>query len=114
MRSNNVANVPDLAEKHRRIVIRLLIGFVRVWQTLFSAWMAPSCRFVPSCSDYSIQALREHGPWMGSWLTIRRLSRCHPFGGSGLDEVPPCTHHRHQTHDACATAKDTSNGYHPL
>jgi|GEM_PF-425792 len=101
----------DLAEKVGRIVIRGLIGLVRVWQTLFSAWMAPSCRFVPSCSDYAIQALREHGLWMGSWLTIRRLLRCHPFGGSGLDEVPACSHrHHHQPHEADTTAKDTSNG----
>lgn len=99
----------DLAEKLGRIVIRSLIGLIRLWQTLFSVWMAPSCRFVPSCSDYSIQALREHGPWMGCWLTVRRLARCHPFGGSGLDEVPACTHQHHQPQEAGATAKE--NGY---
>ena len=112
MRSN------DMAEKTGRIVIRGLIGLIRLWQTLFSAWMAPSCRFVPSCSDYSIQALREHGIWRGSWLTVRRLSRCHPFGGSGLDEVPSscstCSHMHDQPHKAGATAKATSNGYNSI
>ena len=102
MRSN------DIAEKTRRTVIRALIGVVRLWQRLFSAWMAPSCRFVPSCSDYSIQALKQHGLCKGCWLTIRRLSRCHPFGGSGLDEVPACSYH--QPHQADTAANDTSNG----
>lgn len=84
MRGNNMP-LPRAGE----LISRGLIVLVRLWQTLFSAWMAPTCRFVPSCSDYSIQALREHGLLAGLWLTIRRLSRCHPFGGHGLDEVPP-------------------------
>jgi len=46
------------------------------------------CRFEPTCSQYALQALREHGPLYGSWLAIRRLSRCHPWGGCGYDPVP--------------------------
>jgi putative membrane protein insertion efficiency factor len=46
------------------------------------------CRFTPSCSEYSLVALRTHGPWRGLWLTLRRLSRCRPFGPSGWDPVP--------------------------
>ncbi len=97
MRSNDLP-----VQKTEGFVTRGLVGLVRIWQTLFSAWMAPTCRFVPSCSEYSIQALREHGPLAGGWLTIRRLSRCHPFGGHGLDEVPPA-----HTHRCCA------HGQHP-
>ncbi|MDD6821171.1 MAG: membrane protein insertion efficiency factor YidD [Paraprevotella sp.] len=47
-----------------------------------------SCRFTPTCSQYALEALRRHGVLRGSWLTIRRLLRCHPWGGSGYDPVP--------------------------
>lgn len=46
------------------------------------------CRFMPSCSEYALDALQAHGATKGSWLTLRRLSRCHPWGGSGYDPVP--------------------------
>lgn len=62
------------------------------------------CRFTPSCSEYSLVALRTHGSWRGLWLTIRRLSRCRPFGPSGWDPVPErresaCSVH-HLAHEA--------------
>ncbi|MEE4301100.1 MAG: membrane protein insertion efficiency factor YidD [Pseudomonadales bacterium] len=47
------------------------------------------CRFQPTCSDYAVEALTAHGALRGSWLTVRRLLRCHPFGGFGYDPVPP-------------------------
>ncbi len=53
-----------------------------------SPFTPPSCRFTPTCSQYAVEALRRHGPLRGSWLTLRRLSRCHPWGGSGYDPVP--------------------------
>ena len=46
------------------------------------------CRYHPSCSTYSVEAIRRHGAWHGGWLTLARLCRCHPYGGSGLDNVP--------------------------
>jgi len=48
----------------------------------------PSCRFVPTCPAYGVEALKKHGPWKGGWFTIKRLARCHPWGGSGYDPVP--------------------------
>lgn len=53
-----------------------------------SPMFPPSCRFTPTCSQYALEALRRHGPFKGTWLTIKRLSRCHPWGGSGYDPVP--------------------------
>jgi putative membrane protein insertion efficiency factor len=67
---------------------RLLIVLVRAWQIGPSAVMPPSCRYAPSCSAYAIEALQRHGAFRGSWLTLKRLLRCHPWGGSGYDPVP--------------------------
>jgi len=64
-------------------------AIVRAYQLMLSPVLPPSCRFLPTCSDYAIEALAEHGPWRGSGLTIRRLARCHPWGGTGYDPVPP-------------------------
>jgi len=67
---------------------RLLIGLVRAYQLLLSPWLGPSCRFEPTCSHYSLQALRQHGALGGSYLTLRRLARCHPWCEGGCDPVP--------------------------
>ncbi len=67
---------------------RLLIGLVRGYQLVLSPLVGQHCRFVPTCSCYSIEALEKHGALRGSWLTIRRLLRCHPFHPGGLDPVP--------------------------
>ena len=65
-----------------------LAGLFRLWQWTFSAVLPPSCRYAPSCSHYGIEALRRHGLLAGLWLTIARIARCHPWGGSGPDPVP--------------------------
>jgi putative membrane protein insertion efficiency factor len=67
---------------------RLCIFFVRGYQVTFGQLMGGHCRFHPTCSEYSIAALREHGAVRGLWLTFRRLLRCHPWGGVGFDPVP--------------------------
>jgi putative membrane protein insertion efficiency factor len=67
---------------------KLLIAFIRVYQLTLSPLLGGSCRFTPSCSAYAREALEVHGAWRGSMLAIRRLSKCHPFGASGLDPVP--------------------------
>ncbi len=65
-------------------------GVVRGYQLLISPLLPPSCRYLPSCSDYAIEALARHGALRGSGLALRRLCRCHPWGGSGYDPVPQC------------------------
>lgn len=65
-----------------------VIGIVRLWQVTFSAVLPPSCRFSPSCSAYMLQAIDRHGLVRGTWLGVRRILRCHPWGGSGHDPVP--------------------------
>jgi len=66
----------------------LLIGFVRLYQLTIGACLPPRCRFYPSCSTYAIQALEWHGAGRGTWLTLRRVCRCHPLNQGGLDPVP--------------------------
>lgn len=61
---------------------------IRLYQAALSPLMGGHCRFVPTCSEYAIGAYREHGPVRGTWLTARRLLRCHPWGGHGFDPVP--------------------------
>ncbi len=61
---------------------------IRAYQVTLGPFMAGQCRFEPTCSHYALGAYRAHGPVRGTWLTVRRLARCHPFGGSGLDPVP--------------------------
>jgi putative membrane protein insertion efficiency factor len=68
---------------------RVLVGGIRLYQILLSPVLGASCRFVPTCSAYGIEAIRLHGAWRGGLLTARRISRCHPWGGHGHDPVPP-------------------------
>ena len=66
----------------------LLIGLVRGYRLLLSPWLGSACRFEPTCSQYSLQALQQHGAAAGSYLTLRRLARCHPWCDGGHDPVP--------------------------
>lgn len=66
----------------------LLMGLVRGYRLLLSPWIGSACRFEPTCSVYSLQALEQHGAATGSYLTVRRLARCHPWCEGGLDPVP--------------------------
>jgi len=70
------------------VIARGLILMVRGYQVTFGALLPPVCRYEPSCSRYSIQALQRHGAVRGGWLTVRRLVRCNPWGGMGYDPVP--------------------------
>jgi putative membrane protein insertion efficiency factor len=61
---------------------------VRAYRMILSPWVGMSCRYRPTCSAYSLEALEKHGAIKGSYLTVRRILRCHPWGGSGIDNVP--------------------------
>ena len=71
-----------------RLLARPLIGLVSLYRVAISPWLGLNCRFQPTCSEYAIEALRQHGVIRGSWLAARRIGRCHPWGGSGYDPVP--------------------------
>jgi putative membrane protein insertion efficiency factor len=66
----------------------LLKGLIRLYQLTLSPWLGPSCRFTPTCSAYAMEAIDRHGALHGARLAIKRLLRCHPFGGAGYDPVP--------------------------
>ncbi|NIP58750.1 MAG: membrane protein insertion efficiency factor YidD [Gemmatimonadetes bacterium] len=70
------------------MLARILLGLIRFYRRAVSPWTLPACRFTPTCSAYAQEAVERHGPWRGSGLALRRLLRCHPFGGSGWDPVP--------------------------
>ncbi|HET9336732.1 MAG TPA: membrane protein insertion efficiency factor YidD [Sphingomicrobium sp.] len=70
------------------MIARFLILLTRGWQLGPSRILPPSCRYQPSCSAYAITALQRYGALKGGWLALKRISRCHPWGGQGLDPVP--------------------------
>jgi len=72
----------------RKLVVWLLLLPIYFYKGAISPLTPPSCRFTPSCSTYAIEAIRRHGPLRGLYLAIRRILRCHPWGGSGYDPVP--------------------------
>ena len=66
----------------------LLIGLIRFYQGAISPWTPPSCRYTPTCSAYAKEAIEVHGAGKGGWMALRRILRCHPWGGKGYDPVP--------------------------
>lgn len=69
-------------------MVRLLHWFIRFYQIAISPLLGPRCRYIPTCSQYSLEAIHTYGACKGSWLTLNRLCRCHPWGGYGYDPVP--------------------------
>ena len=80
---------------------RALLFAVRVYQAFFSALMPSACKFYPSCSHYAAEAVRIHGARRGSWLALRRVSRCHPFTPGGVDLVPDAADFPKSTTGSC-------------
>ena len=68
---------------------RVLLGLLWFYRNAISPWMAPRCRYYPSCSTYAVQAVQTHGAVRGSWLAVKRLLRCNPWSLGGVDDVPP-------------------------
>jgi putative membrane protein insertion efficiency factor len=73
----------------RSILIQIIILPIRFYQLAISPLMPASCRHLPTCSQYAIEALKVHGIFKGTWLAFRRIIRCHPWGTYGFDPVPP-------------------------
>ena len=72
----------------KKVAISVLVFWVRAYQYLISPYTPSSCRFVPTCSEYAVEALKKHGPLKGTVLAAKRIARCHPWGESGHDPVP--------------------------
>ena len=64
------------------------IALIKLYRFSLSPFLPPSCRFIPTCSEYGLEAFKKHGPVKGLLLTLKRISRCHPWGGQGIDPVP--------------------------
>ncbi len=70
------------------LLVKILTFWIRVYRYIISPLKGSSCRFSPTCSAYALEALKIHGFWKGSWLSLKRVLRCNPFGSFGLDPVP--------------------------
>lgn len=70
------------------IISKLFVVIIRIYQLSISPFLGANCRYTPTCSQYSIEAIEKHGPFKGGWLAIKRISSCHPWGGHGHDPVP--------------------------
>lgn len=95
---------------------RVLIALVRGYRLLLSPWIGSQCRFTPTCSAYALQALESHGAGAGTYLTARRVLRCHPWCDGGLDPVPadrPRLFAWYRPHCADRTAAPTSSNSAP-
>ena len=83
-----------------RLLGRPLVWAIRGYQFGISPLLPMACRFQPTCSSYAIEAVGRHGPLVGGWLALRRIGRCHPWGGHGYDPVPARQGRHHGAH-AC-------------
>ena len=70
------------------IPARLMLLLIRFYQYAISPMLPPRCRYTPTCSQYAVEAVSKHGAFKGGWLALKRIARCHPFGGCGHDPVP--------------------------
>ncbi|WP_421782977.1 membrane protein insertion efficiency factor YidD [Kiloniella litopenaei] len=87
-----------------KILRALLLGFVKLYQYGISPYTPASCRYHPTCSEYASEAIVTHGALRGGWLALKRLSRCHPWGGYGYDPVPEPSDDNH-----CSDCHVTNN-----
>ncbi|MBI1306504.1 MAG: membrane protein insertion efficiency factor YidD [Bacteroidetes bacterium] len=71
-----------------KFISGIFIFIIRIYQKVISPFLPNSCRYTPTCSHYAVEALQKHGPFKGFWLALKRILRCHPWGGHGYDPVP--------------------------
>jgi hypothetical protein len=74
-------------------VALVLVGLIHLYRYTLSAFIGRTCRYLPTCSDYGVSAIRQYGAWRGGWLAFFRVTRCRPGGGSGFDPVPDVMPH---------------------
>jgi len=72
----------------KNLTSKILIGFIKFYQYSISPLIGANCRYAPTCSNYSIEAVKKYGPLKGGWLSLKRFISCNPWGGSGYDPVP--------------------------
>lgn len=72
----------------KRLLSRAMLALIAFYRNCISPLTPPACRYTPTCSQYAAEAIRRYGPFRGGWLALKRILRCHPFGGSGYDPVP--------------------------
>jgi len=72
----------------KRLLSNILIGLIRIYQWSISPILGQNCRYSPTCSQYSVEAIKKHGPLKGGWFALKRILSCHPWGGHGHDPVP--------------------------
>ena len=81
-------SLPGWRQTLRKVAIAPFTALILLYRRFISQYLPNSCRFTPTCSEYALEAFRKWGPFKGLYLTVRRLLRCHPWGGSGYDPVP--------------------------
>lgn len=72
----------------RAVISKLLVTLIKAYRLVLSPWLGQQCRFHPTCSQFALQAVEQHGPYRGSWLAVKRLASCHPWHEGGIDHVP--------------------------
>ncbi|MCB9475674.1 MAG: membrane protein insertion efficiency factor YidD [Deltaproteobacteria bacterium] len=92
--NSSFAKPENWSPPKRRLLNRAALGLIRLYQLLISPILPAACRYQPTCSEYAAECFAHENVVRALWLTVRRLSRCHPWGGHGYDP-PPCRHHRH-------------------
>lgn len=80
--------IKDILNKILKVLAFPFIILIKIYQIFISPLFPSSCRYTPTCSHYTLEALKKYGLLKGLWLGIKRISRCHPWGGSGYDPVP--------------------------
>jgi putative membrane protein insertion efficiency factor len=85
--------LPELPQTGKPALWKTILAFpfiliIRFYQLVISPWLGPKCRYTPTCSQYALEAFKKYGPFKGFLLSLKRISSCHPWGGSGYDPVP--------------------------
>lgn len=89
---------PHVSRVADRLLAGPLLGLVWLYRHAISPLLGVHCRFQPTCSEYAAEALEAHGSFRGGWLALKRIGRCHPWGGAGYDPVPPADPRRERRH----------------